>query len=53
MINRYNQSVSADVWDQCNGTDYYEVYGFRGSFSNADIVDSTGTRFSGAVFTAP
>ena len=53
MINRYNQSVSADVWDQCNGTDYYEVYGFRGSFSNADIVDSTGTKFSGAVFTAP
>ena len=42
-----------DVWDECNGTDYYEAYGYIGSFSNADVNDNVGTKFSGACFTAP
>ena len=52
-INRYPESLSVDVWDTCNGVDYYEVYAMIGLFSNADIMDSEMTKFSGAVFTAP
>ena len=52
-INRYDQSVSIDIWDECNGTDYYEVMVQMGSFSGADVLDNAGTKFSGAVFTAP
>lgn len=46
-LNRYPQSLQLDYIDLANGSDYYEVWGLRGAFSNGYLLDGSGNFFQG------